>query len=150
MTPDFVVEKLLEKMGEDEKHYGIEWQEMINGDFFAIVSGVHLRLYNRNFEISLDFSSGSECARINEPKIHISQAPIGKFWRKICLFLGLKPPAAEPISSQARENERLRVNLNALYSRAATQCAARLEPDAMEKSAQILFPKVTETREILH
>lgn len=134
LTSDYVVCYLAQKMGSDEKNYGIRWIDYDIGHA-AIVNAVllYLRATHTNagpFIVLTLVKDGKE-AHIWEPEIHFSQAPIGKAWyafRRLTtelslLLLGIRIPPFKkgPQAPKEWENERLRINLNNLFMRASNQ-----------------------------
>lgn len=123
VTTDYVVQYILQKMGNDEKNYGIEWIEYETG-YAALVHNVILYLACAQTRagafIVLSLFKDDKEAHIWEPQIHFSQAPIGKMLKAIAEFLRVPPPKG-PQTTEEWERERLRVNLNKLFFRAALQ-----------------------------
>ena len=147
LTADYAVEYLCQKMGRDEKNYGIKWMDYDAG-YAAMVKDVLLYLRAAHSPtgsfIVLTLVKDGKVTHIEEPKIHFSQAPIGKMITAIATLLG-RPPLKAPTTPRQRENERLRVNLNRLFLRAAQQ--TDLYPQTGNKELKELLGR---SRKVLH
>ncbi len=124
MSPDVYVEDLCRRTESN----GIKWTSL--GDdycekFRAIVDDAEVRIHagpvmglgNNTIFLTRFVNGGGET--IVEPQTHISQAPIGKFLRRVCRFFGREEFPRAPQTPEAREKERLRIALNRLYLRVA-------------------------------
>ena len=166
LSPEHVVDDLVQRMGRDSKNYGIDWREDNRGGFFATIYGVNLYLREPYLggvgggpRVLLTLFQEGKRADITEPQIHISEAPIGKLLRKVTKLFGLPLFPRSPQSIEEKASERLRVGLNVLWNRVGIQSDVRIkfvsreelrdlerelsESRQGEEAAQDLFKKVT-------
>lgn len=155
LTPDVVVDRLLQGTGTNPERYSIEWL-CDSGDYKTKVDGVsiaicesisHIGIGSSN-KIYLAISWGGITRTIEEPDMHISQTPLGKFLRFLtflsmfltslgAVLLGIGPFPKElyprgPQTPKEVEDEKVRVGLNQLYSRVETQLILRARKDREE------------------
>ena len=119
----YVVEQLCRMMGSSKGMYGIEWSLDSQGGYRAIVNGVGLYLLEdqgRDPRLYLFLFKNGATARIVEPQMHLSQAPIGKFLRTATLAVRFSWPKP-PETPEEETNEKLRIALNKLRDRASEQ-----------------------------
>lgn len=129
ISQDHVVNQLCRMMGNEKGMYGIEWSLDRESGYRAIVNGVGLYLCEcHGFSGSPDgrslylFIFNDEArAQIVEPAMHVSCVPIGKFLRQVTSAIGMDPWPRLPETSKEEANEKLRIALNKLHSRACEQ-----------------------------
>ncbi|MBI1888598.1 MAG: hypothetical protein HYS15_01555 [Candidatus Spechtbacteria bacterium] len=120
-------------MGNSKGMYGIEWSLNSQGGYRAILNGIGLYLLEdqgRDPRVYLFLLKDRAKARIVEPAMHLSCAPIGKFLRQVTFSVGMDPWPKLPETPREKANEMLRVALNKLHERVFEQDELR-PPNAL-------------------
>lgn len=147
ISADYVVQQLCRMMGNSRGMYGIEWSLDRECGYRAIVNGVGLYLteyQGRDPRIYLFLFKDGAKTQIVEPAMPLSYAPIGKFLRTVLgTDLWAKMPGT-PGEEDEEANERLRIALNKLHSRACEQddlraVGVQLNKDLREAIAKGVF-----------
>lgn len=146
LTPDVVVERIIDLMGNDPENYGVQWIRDIEGyktrigdtnvmvQYFLPI-GMPAMAYTSKVYLVL-ISPKGEKRIIEEPNIHISQTPLGRLLRLITWFPRVvtgsfgRPFPKEvypknPESLKDLENEKVRIGLQQLYLKIIRQFELR-------------------------
>lgn len=146
LTPDVIVDRLLQRMGSDPERYGIQWMNDTEG-YKAKVDGISFTLQYPVPTLSplavgvskiyLTIEQDGKTLVIEEPAYHFSRTPLGKFLRFVTglsrtftASLGANPFPKElyprgPRTLKEIEDEKVRIGLNKLYLRVEKQFRTR-------------------------
>lgn len=135
ISPDFFVEKLCEMTEKRGGKYGIEWHEDPRGGNSGEVNGVRIHLGTSGANtIRLTLQRGMLEAYIDQPELHLSQAPIGKVLQRVSQSVAQSIDRSSdyswpraPSSPEEKAREKLRLAFNRLFSLVLKQQAAREE-----------------------
>lgn len=147
ISPDFFVEKLCEMTEKRGGKYGIEWHEDIRGGNSGEVNGVRIHLSTSGANtIRLTLQRGMLEAYIDQPVLHISQAPIGKVLQRVSQSVAQSIDRSSdyswpraPSSPEEKAREQLRVALGRLFSLVLKQQEEREESRFDETVRATLF-----------
>lgn len=135
ISADYVVQQLCRMMGNEKGMYGIEWSLDRENGYRTIVNGVGLYLCECEGlnaggpKVYLFLFKDGSTTRIVEPSMLLAEAPIGKFLQSVTSFFGMDPWPKLPETPEEEANERLRIALNKLHSRACEQDDFRVADD---------------------
>ena len=146
ISPDFFVEKLCEMTGDKDANRVLVWSEDLRGGYSTEVNGVKFRL---SAGVRLTLQKGILETIIDQPTMHISRAPIGKFFQHVSQSAVQSINSSSdsywprpPSSAKEIEEERLRLALGRLFNLVTGQQAVREKYQRDETVRSSLFETV--------